>query len=155
MTNEEIVREACRVIWTEGDVSRVGEFYTEDFEADYPFTNWGAGLEGVAALAQTQREIMPDYREQIDELINADGKVIVILTIRGTHLGAMDGIPATGKEVEFRDVTICEIRDGRIAKQSGLSDLMTYFLQLGLVALPGARQAPSGTPAQQEISSDE
>ena len=40
MTNEEIVRNACRVVWTEGDVSRVGEFYAEDFQAHYPITNW-------------------------------------------------------------------------------------------------------------------
>lgn len=40
MTNEELVRNACQVIWTDGDVSRIGEFYAENFEAKYPMTNW-------------------------------------------------------------------------------------------------------------------
>ena len=34
--SEDIVREAMQVIWTEGDISRVGEFYSENFKADYP-----------------------------------------------------------------------------------------------------------------------
>ena len=40
-SSEDIVREAMRVIWTEGDISRVGEFYSDNFKADYPFPDWG------------------------------------------------------------------------------------------------------------------
>ena len=72
MTNEQVVRDACRVVWTEGDLERVGEFYAEDFVADYPRTDWGTGVEGVRALAAGIRESFPDYRERIDELIVAD-----------------------------------------------------------------------------------
>lgn len=31
-----------------------------------------------------------------------------------------------------------EAADGRMVSQRGLSDLLTYFLQLGVVTLPGA-----------------
>ena len=137
MTNEQIVRDACRIIWTEGDVSRIGEFYAEDYTADYPFTDWGTGLEGIKYLAETQREAFPDYTEQINELFDAGDHIIVVLTIRGTHLGRIGNIPATGKEFEFRDVTICQIENGKIAKQSGLSDHLSFFLQTGLLELPG------------------
>ena len=41
MTNEEIVREACRVIWTEHDLDRIPEFYSEDYTTDYPMTQMG------------------------------------------------------------------------------------------------------------------
>lgn len=136
VTNEQIVRDACRIIWTEGDVSRIGEFYAENFKADYPFTDWGVGLEGIKALADKQREAFPDYREHIDELIDAGDRIIVILTVKGTHQGAIDGIPATGKEFEIRDVTICRIENGKIAGQSGLSDHLSFFLQVGLLELP-------------------
>ncbi len=133
MTNEEIVREACRVVWTEGDVSRIGEFYSEDFTTDYPITQWGSGLDGIKRLAEAQRNAFPDYREQIDELYDAGDDIIVVLTIRGTNKGAMEGIEPTGKEVEFRDVTICRVKDGKIIKQSGLSDYFTVYRQLGLI----------------------
>ena len=36
-SSEDIVREAMRVIWTEGDISREGEFYSDNFKADILF----------------------------------------------------------------------------------------------------------------------
>ena len=138
MTNEEIVRTACQVVWTDGDLSRIGEFYAEDFQANYPITNWGKGLEGLKQLAIDQRTAFPDYREQIDELIDAGDRIIVRLTIRGTHKGPLPNLPATGKSIEFSDVTICRIENGKIVEQSGLSDYLTVYLQLGVIELPDA-----------------
>ena len=138
MTNEELVRNACQVIWTDGDVSRIGEFYAENFQANYPMTNWGTGLEGARNLALEIRAAFPDYRERIDELIDAGDRIVVRLTIQGTHQGDYGGLPATGKSVEFTDVTICRIENGRIVEQSGLSDLLTLYVQLGLIELPGS-----------------
>ena len=137
MTNEELVRTACQVIWSEGDVSRISEFYAEDFEAHYPMTNWGSGLGGAKNLAVEIRKAFPDYREHIDELISAEDRVIVRLTITGTHTGPLPNLPATGKSVEFTDVTICRIQDGKIVEQSGLSDYLTLYSQLGVIELPG------------------
>ncbi len=133
MNNADTVREACRVIWTEGDLSRVSEFYGDNFSTDYPITKWGNGLEGLKKLAEAQRGAFPDYREQIDELYEAGDDIIVVLTIRGTNTGPMEGLEPTGREVEFRDVTICRVEDGKIVKQSGLSDYFTVYQQLGLL----------------------
>ena len=49
-TNAEIVRQAMQVVWSDGDIARVDEFYSEDFVADYPTTDWGKGLECVSSL---------------------------------------------------------------------------------------------------------
>jgi len=135
MTNEQIVRDACQVVWTEGDMSRVGEFYSEDFQANYPRTDWGVGVQGVRALAESIRASFPDYSEEIDELIVAEDLVIVRLTLRGTHNGPLPNLPATGKAVEFKDVTICRVRDGKIVEQRGLSDHFALYQQLGLIDL--------------------
>ena len=119
MTNEELVRTACKVIWTDGDISRIGEFYAEDYQADYPAgTDWGEGLEGIRNLATQQREAFPDYREEIDELIDAGDRIIVVLTVRGTHKGPFGGMAATWKAFEIRDVTICTCKNGKIVNRS-------------------------------------
>lgn len=137
MTNEQIVRDACRIIWTEGETSRVGEFYAEDFSANYQRTDWGTGLEGIRALADSIRAAFPDYREQIDELIVADDLVIVRLSLSGTHDGPLAGLLPTGKTVEFKDVTICRVRDGKIVEQRGLTDHFALYQQLGLIEASG------------------
>ena len=72
MTNEDIVREACRVVWTEGDVSRISEFYAEDFTTDYPITKWGTGLEGIKRLAEAQRRLWAADRHAVLPLVTGD-----------------------------------------------------------------------------------
>ena len=126
---EDIVREAMQVIWTEGDISRVGEFYAENFKADYPFPDWGEGLEGVSALASKVREDLPGYREDIEELLIADEEVIVVLKVSGFH-------PTTNEEVSFRDITILTLENEKIISQRGLSDLFSLYLKLGLIQMP-------------------
>ena len=128
-SSEDIVREAMQVIWTEGDISRVGEFYAETFKADYPFTDWGEGLEGVSALALKVREDLPGYTEDIEELLIADEEVVVVLKISGFH-------PITNEELSFRDVTILTLEDNKIVSQRGLSDLFSLYLKLGLIQMP-------------------
>ena len=127
--SEDIVREAMQVIWTEGDISRVGEFYSENFKADYPFPDWGEGLEGVSALASKIREDLPGYREDIEELLIADEEVIVVLKVSGFH-------PTTNEEVSFRDITILTLENEKIISQRGLSDLFSLYLKLGLIQMP-------------------
>ena len=127
--SEDIVREAMQVVWTDGDISRVSEFYAENFKADYPFPDWGEGLEGVSALASKIREDLPGYREDIEELLIADEEVIVVLKISGFH-------PTTNEEVSFRDVTILTLENEKIIKQRGLTDLFSLYLKLGLIELP-------------------
>ena len=138
MTNEEIVRNACQIICSDGDVSRIGEFYAENFTADYPMTDWGEGLEGIKTLVLGIRTGFPDYRERIDELLVAGDDVIVRLTLQATHNGPLPNLPATGRAVEFKDVTICTVLDGKITRQRGLTDYLSLYSQLGLIELPAS-----------------
>ena len=132
-TNADIVREACQMVWTEGQIDRVEEFYAEDFVADYAFTDWGTGIEGVKALSASVRVGLPDYREEIKLLIDGGEYIVVELLIEGTHTGPMNGMEPTGKLVAFRDVTILKLRGGKIVEQRGLSDYLTMLQQLGVI----------------------
>ncbi len=137
MTNEQIVRDACQVVWSDGDVSRIGEFYAEDFRGDYPVADWGSGLEGIKNYVLRVKKGMPDYCERIDELIDAGDHITVRLHITGTHTGPLGDFPATGKPFAFRDVTVCRVEKGKIVEQWGLSDYFTCYMQLGLIELAG------------------
>lgn len=138
MTNADIVTTACRVIWSDGDLARIPEYYAEDFKADYPMTDWGVGLDGITRLAAGIRTGFPDYHERIDELIDAGDKIVVKLTITGTHTGDMPLLAATGRRVEFRDMTVCELAGQKITRQWGLTDYLSLYQQLGVIALPGS-----------------
>ena len=127
--SEDIVREAMQVIWTDGDISRVGEFYADNFKADYPFPDWGEGLKGLSALALKVREDLPGYREDIEELLISGNEIILVLQISGYH-------PSTNEKIDFRDVTILTLENEKIIKQRGLTDLFSLYLKRGLIELP-------------------
>ena len=127
--SEDIVREAMQVIWTDGDISRVGEFYADNFKADYPFPDWGEGLKGLSALALKVREHLPGYREDIKELLISGNEIILVLQISGYH-------PSTNEKIDFRDVTILTLENEKIIKQRGLTDLFSLYLKLDLIDLP-------------------
>ena len=126
--NEQLVRDAMQIIWNEGDVTRVREFYSDNFEADYPHTDWGNGLEGLCNLATQVHSDLPGYTEHIEQLIDAGDKIVVILSISGSH-------PVSGDEISFRDVTVLTIKDGKIVNQRGVGDLLTLYEKLNMITL--------------------
>ena len=131
--NEQLVRDAMQIIWNECDVSRVSELYSDNFEADYPHTDWGNGLEGLCNLATQVHRDLPGYTENIDQLIDAGDKIIVILSISGSH-------PVSGDEISFRDVTVLTIKDDKIVNQRGVGDLLTLYEKLNMITLTSNAQ---------------
>ena len=121
--NEQLVRDAMRVIWNQCDISRVSDFYSDNFVADYPHTDWGNGLEGLCNLATQVHNDLPGYTEHIEQLIDAGDKIVVVLSISGAH-------PESGDKISFRDVTILTIKDGKIINQTGVGDLLTPIKSL-------------------------
>ena len=133
INNEQLVRDAMQTIWNECDVSRVSEFYSDNFEADYPHTDWGNGLEGLCNLATQVHNDLPGYTEHIEQLIDAGDKIVVVLSISGSH-------PVTDDEISFRDVTIITIKDGKIINQRGTGDLLTLYEKLNMITLTSNTQ---------------
>jgi predicted ester cyclase len=60
----------------------------------------------------------------------------------GTHTGEFQGLPPTGKKVEFSGLELNRFVDGRVAEHWFELDALTLLQQLGLVVLPGPRLAP-------------
>ncbi len=151
MSTEELFETACQVIMNEGDMSRIHEFYTEDFEAHVATPQaleWRVGLEGVVAMVTGLRATFPDYHETIEDLIIAGDRVVTRLTIRGTHKGPMITDPTTGrfiaptgKTIEIADFAIFRVENDRIAEQWELTDFYSTYLQLGAIDVPGTLPA--------------
>jgi predicted ester cyclase len=97
------------------------------------------GAEGVRQQFDGFRAAFPDFRATIlDQLAEGD-KVVTRKVFHGTHLGDLQGIPPTGREVEIQVIDIVRVADGRIVEHWGLVDRLGLMQQLGLV--PGAEPA--------------
>ena len=84
---------------------------------------WQQGYELV-------KRAFPDLGIRIDDLVAADDRVAVRVTLRGTHQGEFQGIPATGRTISYVSHEFYRVADGLIAEEWICSDTASLFSQL-------------------------
>jgi predicted ester cyclase len=84
------------------------------------------------------RASFPDVHMEIVDLIAEDDKVVGRFTCSATHQGQWLGHPPTGRRFERVDeVSIFQLRDGRIVHVWSLEDTLGRLRQLGLTEPAG------------------
>ena len=76
---------------------------------------------------------LPDVVVTMEDLVLADDRVVGRFVYRGTHTGALMGIPATGAAVEMRSIDIWRVEDGLFAEHWDELNLMEVFQQVGAI----------------------
>jgi len=62
--------------------------------------------------------------------------VIIRFTARGTHQGDLEGIPATGNEMELSSITILRFENGKVVEGWQETDTLGMMMQLGMELKP-------------------
>ena len=78
----------------------------------------------------------PDLHFTIEDILAEGDKVAFRLAVTGTHSGAFQGIPATGKKITFGGTGIGMIVDGKLEENRAHADIMGLMQQLGAVPAP-------------------
>ncbi len=105
------------------------------------------GPEGFKGFVRRFRATFPDVYVTVEDLIAEGDKVALRVTWRGTQLGPLGGVPATGLSVEFPGFHVYRFEKGKVAEHWGLQDDLGLLLQLGVVA-PGAVPPTPGATAR-------
>ena len=74
----------------------------------------------------------PVITHEIHDIIAKGDKVIARFTARTTHDVNSYGVPATGRELEWRAIAIFQISDGKIQKRWEVADILSMYEQLGM-----------------------
>ena len=93
------------------------------------------GPQGVERLADALLPAIPDMRLDIEDVVAEGEKVLVRLTIRGTHRGELFGIAPTGRAVEVAVLDLFHVRGGRLAGHWALLDNLGMLRQLGVTSI--------------------
>jgi steroid delta-isomerase-like uncharacterized protein len=75
----------------------------------------------------------PDLRFSIEQMLGEGDCVVMQLLMEGTHQGPWMGIPASGKKMQIRMVTIHRVVKGKIVEDWVLVESLGFFEQLGVV----------------------
>ncbi len=73
---------------------------------------------------------IPDLHVAVEASVATAGKFAASFVYTGTHLGALYGIPPTGRALRFTSCDIFAVRDGRIVEHWGMGDIAGTLAQL-------------------------
>lgn len=129
--NISIIKKYLDVV-VRGNMQATNDYCTDD----YIYHGSGGveikGVEGIKKLAVKYYTAFPNFRVILEDIFGEGDKVISRYKITGTHKGEYMGIKATGKEVEFDAVFISHFKDGKVAEDWAIYDILSLMQQLGV-----------------------
>ena len=116
------------------DAAMLAGLHTEDGVLDSPFA--GGIAEGREAIERVYLAFFKSFstaefrQEQL--LIDGD-RVAVLAHIHGTNKGGVMGLPPTDRPFSISLVSLCDMRDGLIARERRIYDFTGLLLQVGAI----------------------
>jgi steroid delta-isomerase-like uncharacterized protein len=130
--NEAIVRR----FYEQMNNERKNELASELFAANHKFHDPQVpapdGPDGVAAVVSVYQEGVNGHW-QIEEMFSTADRVVVRWTGSGTHVGEVNGIPPTNKDIRVDAIAIHRIEGGKIAETWEVWDTLGFLQQIGAV----------------------
>jgi predicted ester cyclase len=122
-------------VWTRGDVGLLDELHI-------PALADRTGLPGVTPETAGMKQFILRFRTgfpavfTIEDVVAEGDRIAGRWTMRGTHTGEFNGIPATGRPVTLAGFSLLRIQDGQVGELWHLEDDLSALQQLGII--PGS-----------------
>jgi steroid delta-isomerase-like uncharacterized protein len=126
--NMEIVRHFIQKFWNEGDFDCIERFLSKDYVDHAYVPNNVDGLKGMAGILHAA---FPDQSSSEESIVAQGDRVVVRLSLTGTHKGSFRGAEATQNQVNVRLYREFRIANGQIAEHWALLDTASLFRQIG------------------------
>ena len=119
------------------DFEKAATFFTDDLEyEDVPSNQSWHNVKDYIDFAKGVRRMCPDRKWEMTSAFSDGQKIATESVWSGTFTHSDDPkMPATGKYVSFRCVSITELRNGKICRNRDYYDNLSFSQQLGI--LPG------------------
>ena len=125
-----------------GDTDTMKSFHADEFMVDWVY---GDAFENPPSSSEESNKFFPVWFSGFDEMdyevkrtIAAEDVVITEWVFIGTNTNPIEPpvfektVGPTGKTIEFRGVTIYDVDDGLIQKETIYMDLATLIVELGI-----------------------
>jgi len=115
---------------------------TAKLNGDYLADNWFLhdpqlddryGLDGYKDWVHWYHALMPDdFNYSVDGRETIDNLMAVMFTIRGTHTGELEDIPATGNMVQITGILFHRFENGKLVESWILYNRQRFLVQIGV-----------------------
>jgi predicted ester cyclase len=127
---------------TDGSAAPPAELVRRTFEAlfagDTTPLDVHPGLHALRPALPLLFAAFPDFRAELQQQLVDGDRVASHWVFRGTHRGDLYGLPPTGVAVQFQNLSICRVEDGRIVQYNSEVGWLSVLRQIGALPLhPG------------------
>jgi len=133
--NKVVVRRVIEEVYNQGDLAAIEEYVASDFVIHSPSEEIH-GPDGVKQYVAALRDSFPDLHLTIEDQIAEGDRVATRWTARGTHTGAFQGIPPTGKRGSMTGIAIDRFANGKVVECWVNGDDLGLLQQLGVIPTP-------------------
>ena len=131
--NKAVVRHFVEEVFNKGNLAAIDQFLAAEYRDANALPGQEPGREGARRAFTLYREVFPDLRYTIEEMIAEGDTVVTRVTLWATHHGALLGVPPTHRQVSVPAVHITRLVDGTIREHWSLMDDLGLMQQLGVV----------------------
>lgn len=133
LIGEQLIKELAELVKTK-NLSKVDVIFTDDcVYEDVPSLEKYNGKDEVKASLKEDFASVPDFKLEITSSIVTDKNAVFEWVWSGTQTGDIEGlIKATGKTFSIRGISIWEIQNGKIKRNSDYYDAGGFLYQLGV-----------------------
>ena len=147
-TNKALVRRWFEEVWNQGREDTIDELFAAN-GIGYGLGDTDAPLRGpreFKSFVRNLRGALPDMRMTIEDILAADDKVTVRITVDGTHEGPQLGVAPTHRRVRIAGLVVIRIANGQIVEGWNSWDQLGLLRQIG--ALPAQKGPDQFTTAR-------
>jgi steroid delta-isomerase-like uncharacterized protein len=134
--NRALVRRTVEEVYNQGNLAVVDELVTSDFVIHSPSGDIH-GPAGAKQYVAALRGAFPDLHIAIEDQIAEGDRVVTRWRAHGTHTGAFQGMPPTGKQASVTGIDVDRIAAGKVVECWTNVDELGLLRQLGAIATPG------------------
>ena len=91
------------------------------------------GMDALRGIFPVLKAAFPDITIECKQQIVEGNQVASHWILRGTHLGVLFGLAPSGKAVQFQNLSIATVADGRVTQYNSEAGWLACFRQLGAI----------------------
>ena len=136
--NIQLMRRWFQEVWNEGRIETIHELFAPNGVANGQRGGESEirGPEQFVKFVQEIRGAFPDIKVEVEDVFGAGDKVVLRWSGTMTHSGDGLGMPATGRTVHSRGITIARFVDGQVVEGWDNWDQLGMLEQIGVFKQP-------------------
>jgi predicted ester cyclase len=145
--NKQIIREFTRIFKNEHNVDGVNHLFDTKNFAHHFRASLPPGFEGLRQVGIMMNRAFPDVVVTEEDLIATGDRVVERSSAVATHKGSMMGERPTNDPVQWSEIHIYRIQDGKIREHWAEIAMMELLQQIGVLPQIGQSGGAGGQQA--------